>query len=261
MNRSVSRKKHLIVGSAAIVLLLFGAAAWRYVWKLSYVGRTWFLPARVIAPEGELSLFADYDHAREGKVPVYLVNRTGKPVVVPFHGGDIFLKQECLTEDKKWVRAESHIYSTCGIDYGEPELQSGWYWVLQGKHPASGKPTRVRYRIYSTSRLFSLVSNEADGFFDETERINAAADAMAVAFGELEYVRRIALKEIVLPQSEDGPYRDIAIRALGQERFANEDAVPILEQLTTDEDPDIARIAKDQIDFRFRRGRWKNYPR
>src|SRR5262245_50520496 len=52
------------------------------------------LPADVIAPEGKLTLYADYTSARDEHVTVYIINRTGRTLDLPNQDGDPYLKLE-----------------------------------------------------------------------------------------------------------------------------------------------------------------------
>ena len=47
------------------------------------------LPARVKAPAGRLTLFADYKDVRGEQVTLYLVNRTGKKLAFDSQDGEL----------------------------------------------------------------------------------------------------------------------------------------------------------------------------
>jgi hypothetical protein len=63
------------------------------------------LPSSVEAPEGKLTLVADYAAPRTEGILLYLVNRTGRPVSIPHQDGDIYLKLETQSPDGRWQRA------------------------------------------------------------------------------------------------------------------------------------------------------------
>src|SRR5258708_1073165 len=52
------------------------------------------LPRHIPAPQGVLTLFADYPAAGQLGIPLYLVNRTSSAVSFPAQDGDIYLKLE-----------------------------------------------------------------------------------------------------------------------------------------------------------------------
>src|SRR4051812_9035683 len=53
------------------------------------------LPAHIKAPHTGLALMADFDHQIEaGTVPVYLINKSGKDIVLETQDGDPYLKLE-----------------------------------------------------------------------------------------------------------------------------------------------------------------------
>jgi hypothetical protein len=70
------------------------------------------LPARVKAPDGKLTLFADFDDVRDGTVTLYLVNRTDEKVVLDTQDGVLYVKLQARAKDSgAWERAEGHIFS------------------------------------------------------------------------------------------------------------------------------------------------------
>lgn len=69
------------------------------------------LPAHVKAPAGKLTLFADYKAARRGRVPLYLVNRTGKKLEFEAQDGALYVKLQAKEKDGTWARAQGHAFS------------------------------------------------------------------------------------------------------------------------------------------------------
>lgn len=135
------------------------------------------LPETIPAPEGELTLFADYKNAGGGKVPLYLVNRTTGRVSLSAQDGDIYLKLERKPEDGHWERVQTHQDSWCGNSYYPVELDPGNHFVFSGYFPAKGTGSQVRFRSYGST---PLVSNEGEGFFLEEDRLAAGVDPMAL---------------------------------------------------------------------------------
>lgn len=264
MNGNFSPKRFAIASTSVIVLILAGLFIRSYRASLSHGGPNVFLPARVVAPDGEITLYADYERAEAGRIPVYFVNRSGRPIETPHQDGDLYLKQEYRNDAGEWVRAQPHTYSWCGNSYfAIPPMPDGRYRVLSGTCPIAGKPARIRYRLYSPSPLRQLVSNETDGFIDERAVAEAAIDVMAVRFGSLDFVRRVARREIApekKPPHELYDPRHAALNELSGERFEKEETTPLLEELAADDDDSIARRARDTLDFRFRRGRYADRP-
>src|SRR6185503_18670570 len=75
------------------------------------------LPASVAAPEGQLTLYADFANVRDQHVTMYLVNRTGRTIDVPNQDGDPYLKLEAQSAAGQWERAQRHMDSDCGNSY------------------------------------------------------------------------------------------------------------------------------------------------
>ncbi|MEN3940006.1 hypothetical protein WJU23_01850 [Prosthecobacter sp. SYSU 5D2] len=120
------------------------------------------LPAHVIAPMGQVTLFADFANASEKGVPLYLVNRSSERLTLNSQDGDIYLKLEFLREDATWQRAQGHIGSGCAHSFGARHLDPGQHMKMSGYHPATGIPAKIRYACYGTE---VLISNAAQGFY------------------------------------------------------------------------------------------------
>lgn len=189
------------------------------------------LPAGVAAPDGKLTMFADFEAKKDGFVPVYVVNRTAKPVLLPAQDGDPFLKLEGRAQDGAWERAQSHMHSWCGNSYFPmPKLAPQTFHVFRGKTAAAGRKTKVRYRLYS---LVPLVSNVGEGLVDPKEIEAAKRDRMAVDFGDYAFVSRAA----TVPGAVPVQTRYAAIRNL--KRFKEKRTVQLLAKLLAEEDPTI----------------------
>lgn len=135
------------------------------------------LPSSISAADGVLTLQADFAQAKDGKVPLYLVNRTAEKVIFSTQDYDIFLKLERKTPDGRWERVQSHQYSWCGNSYISIELAAGHHFAFAGYMPMNGIKAQVRYRSYGS---VPFVSNEGEGFFLEQDRITASLDQMAL---------------------------------------------------------------------------------
>jgi len=133
------------------------------------------LPDHVSAAEGKLTLYADFENADGDKVPLYLVNRTGKKQTFGSQDNDIYVRLEFQSADGIWIRAQTHRNSWCGNSYYSVELEPGQFFAFKGYHPGEGKPARVRYQ----SGQHSLVSNAGSGFYLEQDRKAASLDDMA----------------------------------------------------------------------------------
>lgn len=111
------------------------------------------LPTHIKAPEGELSMVADYDSAVDTGVPIYIINKTSSPVMIPNQDGDIFLKLETKDKSGRWVRAQTHRYSDCGNSYGGNFLSPSMHLRVWGYRPSRGEAATVRYALHSSLPL------------------------------------------------------------------------------------------------------------
>ncbi len=222
------------------------------------------LPLQVHAPEGQVSLFADYGDVRDGLVVLYLVNRTSRRIAFSAQDGDPFCKLEMLDKGR-WRRAQQHYYSTCGNSYSHmPALRPDEFFRFLGHMPRHGIPRTVRYRIYADfARLPSgdeptdllgimpqgtedirlqLVSNAGSGRVDPNEVAHARRDVMAVRFAEFETIRGMAVGDI----HPDGAgffqwTRQQAVRSL--RRFPTADTAQVLVTLLEDDDRSVRQAA------------------
>ena len=135
------------------------------------------LPPNIPADGGKLIIHADFEMAKEGKVPIYLVNRTAELKHFSSQDNDIYLKLERRTSDGGWERVQSHQSSWCGNSYYPVELPPGSHFVCSGYLPTGGTKAQVRFRSYGS---IPLVSNEGEGFFIEEDRLAAGLDQMAL---------------------------------------------------------------------------------
>lgn len=155
------------------------------------------LPRHVPAEAGKLTLYADFAAKnRPTGTPVYLVNRTDKPVAFAAQDGDIYLKLEYEAAPGRWVRAESHQDSECGNSYRTRTLESGRFWVLDGYVPKAGAKGKVRYGLHL--QPVPVASNTGDGGVDPADVAKAAGDLMALREAEFGHLKRVAVGEVVI---------------------------------------------------------------
>lgn len=120
------------------------------------------LPPQVVAPEGQFTLFADFGKQTPEFCPIYLVNRTSRPVMLLRHGG---LKLTRASEDGKWERAQSHYYGArCFSGDFAYSLSPGQHLIVPGYVPPHGTPGRVRYQLFD-DLYDNPVSNEGPGLW------------------------------------------------------------------------------------------------
>ena len=203
------------------------------------------LPSHVVAPAGRFTVFADYERAGEQGVPIYIVNRTSEVRSVSDQDGDMYLKLECESAPGVWTRAQSHQYSFCGNSYGSTWLPPGQFVVTTGYRRTTGKAAKVRYRFYS-GRAPGESSNVGDGLVTLGDIQAAATDDMAIRHGSFDFVRRMALGEIV-DKSES---RCRALRQLAHNKTDSAFEIRVvLHKLAHDPDERVAREAREQVKF------------
>lgn len=184
------------------------------------------LPKHVNAPDGKLSLYADFtDVRRYGRVPLYLVNRTKKTIVLPAEGDHVYIKLEARTKDGRWRRAQRHTYSFCGNSYYKASIKPDTFLVLAGWRSQKGEQQTVRYRLYGRD----VISNTGRGLVDSAEIEKAAKDRMSVAYGSIDLVKRVLFKE----SKPFVFYRGTAVIRLGD--LPRKQSLPVLERVLTSE--------------------------
>lgn len=205
------------------------------------------LPARVAAPLGQLTLFADFDDVAGQSVRLYLINRTGLRIGFSSQNGDPFIKMEFKNDDGEWERAQPHTFSWCGNSYLiTPSLRPEEYYAVGGYFPSEGEVRSVRYRMYQ-EHAFLLKNDTQSDFFmimDKLEQLPldlmsnvgtgrvrledvgaARRDRLAARFGTFATVREMAL----------GP------TALTPERKPSSSAVEALARFPTEQSFELLR--------------------
>lgn len=177
------------------------------------------LPKHVVAPEGQLTLYADYtDTARDREVVrLYLVNRTGHTVGLDSIDGDAYVKLEAMTSPDVWERAQTHSSIVeCGNSLFVVSLGPGEYFRFAASFPSKGEEHPVRFRMYRESAYLlpegtpailewssskrdlekmpvHLVSNVGLGRARLEAIETARHDGLTIQFGTFESLRNLAL--------------------------------------------------------------------
>lgn len=136
------------------------------------------LPPQVVAPEGKLTLFTDFSNATELGCPVYLVNRTGKTLILPTEDGSLRLKLIRAKDDGTWQRAQANSYSSCGNSYMAPQLPAGQHVKTSGYVPTRGTMGKIRYQLFDTDEG-EVISNEGSGRWDPQDVTDSLNDDMS----------------------------------------------------------------------------------
>jgi len=242
-----------------ISVFLFGASAMQ---KNSQDNRVCqpiaSLPEHIFADSGRLTLFADFDHRRNGDVPIYVVNRSGKPITLSaqegityikngihtFGSGNIYVKLEYEEAPGKWTRAEPHAFSWCGNSYSKMVLDKDSYLLVYDSPPGEGIMAKVRYSFYHQDVRAS--SNCAEAFINKRDVERAANDALAVYSGDFAFVRKVALGEVTLKNEMDhiNDLRKSAIWRLARGEFDPTEAERVLKSIAEGTDREYAQEAE-----------------
>jgi hypothetical protein len=134
------------------------------------------LPAHVSAGDGKVTFFADFENAGTKGVPLFLVNRTERPLEMMTQDHDPYLKLEYRDEQGRWIRAQPHLSSWCGNSYYPVTLPSGQHFQFFGYQASEGASATVRYR---SERNPELVSNAGAGRVNPVDLAAAVMDDMA----------------------------------------------------------------------------------
>jgi len=193
------------------------------------------LPTHIPTSEGNLTLFADFDNRAttatqvgiaqphsanvelvsvdgvnvpkpkftvvDGEmesIPVYLINRTGKPIVLNHQDGDLYVKLEYQNAGGDWIRGEPHNTSWCGNSYWpQPEMVADSFVIIQKwlpnkpvSHPAHELPARIRFGFYHQD--IELASNVGNEILDRLILETARFDDWIFQNADFDFVRRVA---------------------------------------------------------------------
>lgn len=229
------------------------------------------LPEHIFADADYLTLFADFKRCRNGLIPIYVINRSGKSIILSaqegwssyingihtFGSGNIYVKLEYEEAPGKWTRAEPHAFSWCGNSYSKMILDNDSYLLVCDYLPGEGIKAKVRYSFYHQDVRAS--SNCAQAFVNKRDVERAANDALAVYSGNFEFVRKVVLGEITLKNEMDhiNDLRAVAICQLARGEFDQAEAEKVLEIIVNDTDEKYAQTAERTLD-RLRSKKQKN---
>lgn len=192
------------------------------------------LPQEIIAPDSQLTLYADYNSIYNNSILIYVINRTGEKITFPTEGS-LYTMQEILSDDGRWERAEPHYYSGCGNSYSSITLKNNEYLICKGYYPEEGEESIIRYRFYNRENT-NTFSNEGYGFYNEDNYERAKWDKMAIFNGDYDFLSKIALNEITIPDGEickEGNIRRTAISCLT--KFNDEKTFNLISYLLFDD--------------------------
>jgi len=222
------------------------------------------VPPHVLAPAGQLTLFADYQHPHEDGIPLYLVNRTDRNLAFrPQGDGDPCIRLESRREDGAFERAQLHIPSDCGNSYFYwPIVKRGEFSRMLGYQPASGELRPVRYRMYlndayvvddsqSSDDLWrqkktltkipiEVVSNIGQGLVSIQEIKSARYDSLALRWGDYEAVKEMATGRVKATAPEARWSRNDAVDALA--RFATDSAADLVYSMVKEDEVSQAAV-------------------
>ena len=206
------------------------------------------LPAPLPESVGDVSLVADFDHAAQGSIPVYLINRSGRVLSINTQDYDIYLKLEFQDHDGTWKRTQSHKLSMCGNSYMTVPLLDQNFMRLTGFHPATGERAKIRFRLYR--QAFEAVSNVGEGIINRAEAGAAQMEPFAFLSKSFDELAAIARSESATPLGT----RDTALYELSTRGFPKSKVAEVLKPLAESGDEKIAESARGHLK-RLERGR------
>jgi len=199
------------------------------------------LPGSAVAPDGQLTLFADYEDVWEDQVVVYAINKTSEAVDLPAEEGKIYLKLEAWSSDGRWERAQKHSYSFCGNASDIPlTIEPGHFMAFLGYRPEKGETREVRYRLYDS---LGLASNAGRGPVDPVDILRARYDDMGIPQACLRYVEDVLFGEVELPADELVDARRNAVERLAY--LPSVQSRPVVERLLSM--PELSGIEYEDV--------------
>ncbi|HEV7402060.1 MAG TPA: hypothetical protein VGO11_04005 [Chthoniobacteraceae bacterium] len=218
------------------------------------------LPKHIVAPPGEITLVADFDHSTKTnatpwsteslEIPVYLINRSGKKLELEAQDGDVYLKLEYRNSNGDWKRAQPHQYSWCGNSYFmSPSIAPERFMVIKGYEPSHGDEGPIRFRLYE--QTIEVASNVGKGLVSREDIHKAENDAMAIRTGDLAFVASVARGERILQNTSDhikGPeLRRTAMFALTSGRFDETQVRVVLKQIVDSKEEPFSGWATNDL--------------
>lgn len=144
--------------------------------NIPYPRPTVELPSQVPAPQGKVTLWADFAHAEEEGIHLYLVNRSGSMQSYSSQDNDLYIKLEYQNAAGKRLRAQTHLSSLCGNSYRLVTLPPGQFFAFYGYRPKEGKRHAVRYASTANE---GLISNEGEGIISDEDLSLVKKDSFA----------------------------------------------------------------------------------
>ncbi len=203
--------------------------------------RTTKLPAHVPAPRGQLSLFADFKNKDRIGVPLYLINRTGKPVEFVTNQGQPLIAVEYEAEPGKWKAARVLDCPLCGNDLRLVKVPDETYLIVHGYVAAAGFKAKVRYRIDGESLP---LSNAGKGMVSHDD----LSYLLVSKTTDFDLLSKVASGEFI-PLTESADYRPLAIARLAEPGFNRAKAEAVLKQIAESPDKHFAKMARDALEF------------
>jgi len=133
------------------------------------------LPEKVPAPEGKITLWADFGAADAAGVPLYVVNQTNLEQSFRTQDNDLYIKLEFKDAAGMWKRAQAHLSSWCGNSYYPVVLKPRQFFVIKGYRPITGRKQVVRYAVHGGD----LTSNESEGMISEDDVTAVEVDSFS----------------------------------------------------------------------------------
>ena len=140
--------------------------------KLSGPRPLFELPADSPSEPGAATCHAHVPGISEGKIPIYLINRSATKTSIVLIGSDTDLKARRKLDNGKWERVQpANGFVMCADSINELSIPPGMFICVSVACPPSGTPATLRYQVYD-----QWVSNEFQGFFDPEARDQAQRD-------------------------------------------------------------------------------------
>ncbi len=159
------------------------------------------LPQVVQAPDGKVTLYADYGDIWQGRVVLYLVNRTEETVNFPAQDSDLYIKQETRDGEGRWCRAQTHVYSFCNQSYSPVAVGPDEFIMVLGWLPEAGEEKEIRYKVYSEAEV---ISNIGKGRVDPRAIKAARYDEMSMAKADLGLIKEVLFEDVHLGERNGG---------------------------------------------------------
>lgn len=130
------------------------------------------LPANIPSEAGAATIHAHVPGISEGKIPIYLINRSAKKTSITLIGSDAHLKASRKLDNGKWERVQpANGFVMCADSIHELAIPPGMFVGVSVDCPPSGTPATLRYQISD-----QWISNEFQGFFVPEVRDQAQRD-------------------------------------------------------------------------------------